>query len=221
MTRILVDTDLLLNNAEAIHLHAENFQKNGEALLGKILWPGDRTPISPRRRGAMPTPSQEILRSMQNTLTLKADGLAALARAFRSIDDETISTLLAMRGEGWFLQTFFPAPVLPDIAGFEPYFLPQSRITADRLGSGLRKRRPRIKTDADVPHRKDPGPRHGNLYGRRNRNRIFCRRFGWRPVWLYPPGAGERKDRCLEDTGSRGRIPGRAEGFRFGFSSGG
>ena len=128
MTRILVDTDLLLKNAEAIHLHADNFKNNGETLLTKILAVGspyaDLTAQS--RRDAYS--AREILRSIQNTLAVKADGLAALARAFRSIDDETISALLAMRGEGWFLQTFFPAPILPDIAGFEPCFVPQTRI---------------------------------------------------------------------------------------------
>jgi hypothetical protein len=128
MTKIRVDTDLLLNNAEAIHLRAENFQKNGETLLNKILGVGGEYAelITQARRDVYA--ARETIRSVQIPLEIKADGLAALARAFRSIDDETVSILLALRGEAWFLQTFFPPPLLPDFAGFEPCFVPQTWI---------------------------------------------------------------------------------------------
>jgi hypothetical protein len=128
MTRIRVDTDLLLNNAESIHLRAENFQKNGEALLLSILGVGSEYAelTAQARRDAYA--ARETIQSVHIPLEIKADGLAALARAFRSIDDETVSILLALRGEGWFLQTFFPSPLLPDFAGFEPCFVPQTWI---------------------------------------------------------------------------------------------
>ncbi|MGB7540021.1 MAG: hypothetical protein WBM17_15885 [Anaerolineales bacterium] len=128
MTRIRVDTDLLLTSAEAIHLRVENFQKNGEALLNKILGVGGEFADLTAQARRDVFAARETIRSVQNPLEIKAEGLAALARAFRSIDDETVSTLLALRGEGWFLQTFFPPPLLPDYAGFEPYFIPQSWI---------------------------------------------------------------------------------------------
>jgi hypothetical protein len=128
MTRIRVDTDLLLNNAEAIHHRAENFQKNGEALLIKILGVGGEYADLTARARRDAYAARETIRSIYNTLEIKSEGLAALARAFRSIDDETISTLIALRGEGWFLQTFFPSPLLPDFAGFEPCFIPQTWI---------------------------------------------------------------------------------------------
>ncbi len=119
MTRILVDTDLLLKNTEAIHLHAENFIKNGDALLSKILAVGGSFADLSARAERDAYAAQETIRSIQRTLEIKAEGLAALARAFRSIDEETVSALLALRGEEWFLRTFSPAPILPDIAGFE------------------------------------------------------------------------------------------------------
>jgi hypothetical protein len=128
MARILIDTDLLLKNAEGLHLHSENIKKNGEKLLTGILAVGGRYAGLTAQAKRDAYAAQDLLRSMQNSLALKADGLAALARAFRSIDDETVSALLAMRGEDWFLHAFFPAPLLPDIAGFEPYFVPQSRL---------------------------------------------------------------------------------------------
>ena len=128
MTRILVDTDLLIKNAEAIHFRAESLRKSGENLLTKVLGVGgeDTGLTAQARRDAYA--AQETLRSIQQPLEIKADGLAALARAFRSIDDETISALIALRGEGWFLQTFFPALLLPDLADFEPFFVPQTWI---------------------------------------------------------------------------------------------
>jgi hypothetical protein len=128
MTRIRVDTDLLLQNAEALHARAESLRKNEEDLFSRILNIGG--PYSgltaEARKDAYA--AQETIRSIRNPLNIKADSLAALARAFRSIDDETIDALLAMRGEGWFLQTFFPAPLLPDVDGFEAFYLPQSRM---------------------------------------------------------------------------------------------
>ncbi len=123
-----MDTDLLLKNAEAIHLHAENFIKNGDALPSKILAVGGSFADLSARAERDAYAAQETIRSIQRTLEVQAEGLAALARAFRSIDDETVSALLALRGKEWFLRTFFPAPSLPDIAGFEPFFLPQTRV---------------------------------------------------------------------------------------------
>ncbi|MBN2084260.1 MAG: hypothetical protein JW748_03480 [Anaerolineales bacterium] len=128
MNRIRVDTDLLFKHAEAIRLRADRLRKNGEILLTGILGVGGEYAelTSQARRDAYA--AQETIRSIQQPLKIKADGLAALARAFRSIDDEIISALISLRGEGWFLQNFFPAPLLPDLAGFEPCFVPQAWI---------------------------------------------------------------------------------------------
>jgi len=128
MTRIRVDTDLLFKNAEAVRLRADSLRKNGEVILSRILGVGgEYTELTAQaRRDAYTT--RETIQAIRAPLEIKADGLAALARAFRSIDDETISAILALRGEGWFLQTFFPSLLLPDIAGFEPCFVPQTWI---------------------------------------------------------------------------------------------
>jgi hypothetical protein len=128
MARIRVDTDLLFKNAEAIHLREEHLRKNEETLLHKIL--GVRSDYagltSDSRRDAYAV--QETIRSIHQSLGVKADSLAALANAFRTVDDEAVSALLAMRGEDWFLRTFFAAPAGPEIDGFEPYFLSQTRM---------------------------------------------------------------------------------------------
>lgn len=128
MKRILVDTDLLFQNADAIHALAESLRKIENDLLSRILIIGG--PYSgltaEARKDAYA--SHDTIQSIRNPLNIKADSLAAMARAFQSVDDETITTMMAMRGEGWFLQNFFPAPLLPDVDGFDAFYLPQARM---------------------------------------------------------------------------------------------
>jgi hypothetical protein len=126
MSRIRVDTDLLLKNAGDLHNCDENFKKNADTLVSKLLCIGGEYPnlISDAHKDAFT--AQETLQSIQSRLSIKADSLVALARAFQSIDDETIAALIAARGEGWFLQTFFVSPLYPDVDGFDPYYLPKT-----------------------------------------------------------------------------------------------
>lgn len=128
MTRIKVDTDLLLKNAEAIHVIGGHFRQNSNTLLHKILSIGGAYPELQADVQKDAYDAQQLILSIQSRLDIKADTLVALARAYQSIDDETIASLIALRGEGWFLQTFFVPIPQPDIDGFDPYYLSQTRM---------------------------------------------------------------------------------------------
>jgi hypothetical protein len=128
MARIKVDTDQLLKNAEAIHAIGEHFRNNSNTLLGKILSIGSEYSDLPANARKDAYDAQQLILSIQSRLEIKADTLVALSRAYKSIDDETIASLMALRGEAWFLQTFFIPSLQPDIDGFDPYFIPQTRM---------------------------------------------------------------------------------------------
>jgi hypothetical protein len=128
MARIQVDTDLLLKNADALHAAGERFHRYADTLLGKILALGGAYPELQADSRKDAYEAQQLILSVQSRLEIKADTLAALARAFKSIDDETIAALIALRGEGWFQQTFFPSGPQPDLEGYDPYYLPQTRM---------------------------------------------------------------------------------------------
>jgi hypothetical protein len=128
MPRIRVDTDLLFAEAEKIHDGGASLRKLETQLPARILSIGFEYAelAADARRDAYA--AQELLRSVRQRLEAKADSLAALGRAFRSIDDEAITALIALRGEGWLTRTFFTPPQPPGMDGFEPYFLPQTRM---------------------------------------------------------------------------------------------
>jgi hypothetical protein len=128
MARIEVDTDLLLKNADTLHAAGDRFRRNADTLLAKILGlgGGEAELQTDLRKDAYET--CELILSIQSRLDSKAETLAALAQAFKSIDDQTIATLIALRGEGWFQQTFFPSGPQPDLDGYDPYYLPQMRM---------------------------------------------------------------------------------------------
>jgi hypothetical protein len=120
MTRIRVDTDILLQNADAINVRAISLRENKETLLQKILSTQSEYAglASEARQDGFA--ARETIQSVQGPLEGRAESLAALARAFRSVDEETVSLLMALRGEGWLRQTF-SSVCGPDVDGFQPY----------------------------------------------------------------------------------------------------
>ena len=128
MARITVDTDLLLKKAEEIHALDESLRNNADNLLAAILSVVGRYPdlIADAQKDALA--AREVIQTLRSRLSQEAEALLALAKAYQSIDDEAIETLLRMRGEEGFLRTFFPIPIRPEIEGFEPYYVPQTRM---------------------------------------------------------------------------------------------
>jgi hypothetical protein len=128
MPRIRVDTDLLFQNAEILHDGSGKFLNLEIHLPEKIQSVGGAFIRLSADARSDAYAVQDLIRSVRQRLEVKADSLAALARAFRSVDDETITALLALRGEDWLLQTFSTPPFQPEIDGFEPYDPPQTRM---------------------------------------------------------------------------------------------
>jgi hypothetical protein len=128
MSRIRVDTDLLFKNAETIHDSSADFLNLESQLPASIQSIGGGCPALAADARKDACAAQDLIRSIRRRLEAKADTLAALGRAFRSVDDEAITALIALRGEGWLRQTFFTPPFSPDIEGFEPEYLPQTRM---------------------------------------------------------------------------------------------
>ncbi len=128
MTGSKTETDLLLKQAADIHALDENFRKSADTLLKKILSAGGENSnlTAESRKDAIS--AGETIRTLQTRLGREADFLAALAKARQSLDDEAIEEFLRMRGEEEFVRTFFPTPMLPQIAGFEPFYLSQTRM---------------------------------------------------------------------------------------------
>ncbi|MBN1438337.1 MAG: hypothetical protein JW929_02920 [Anaerolineales bacterium] len=128
MTRIRMDTDLLFKNADAIHAIGERFRRDADSLLSRIQGVGSACPdlAASARKDALE--AQQWILSLSLRLETHAEMLAALANAFKSIDEETIAALIAAQGEGWFRQTYFPVLLYPDPEGFTPYYLPQTRV---------------------------------------------------------------------------------------------
>lgn len=155
MTKIRVDPDLLSKKSVEIHQAAGDLIHAGNGLLNEVMrntGGGPYADLQSSARGDV-FAARDLMNGLQRDLAGHADKLVALSRAFRSIDDEAISFLTGILGEGRLMQAFFGPPQYPDIEAFEPYDVPQTRIALTDwvpvFVMGPKGLTPRIVTDPD------------------------------------------------------------------------
>lgn len=125
--RIRVDTDLLAKLADEIHQLAVELNGAGNSLLSEIQSCTAHTEYARLRRSAQKDAfeARQQIAGIERSLSEEADRLLSLSRAFRSIDERTITFLTGWLGEEW-LGKAYPGPRYPDLEGFEPYYSPQT-----------------------------------------------------------------------------------------------
>ena len=125
--RIRVDTELLAKLADEIHNLAVELNGVGNGLVSGILGCTEHTEFIQLRTSARKDAyeARQQIAGVERGLSENADRLLALSRAFRSVDEETITYLTGLLGDSW-LRQVYPGPQYPDLDGFEPYYSPQT-----------------------------------------------------------------------------------------------
>ncbi|MGD0173128.1 MAG: hypothetical protein ABSC61_01645 [Anaerolineales bacterium] len=128
--RIRVDPDLLEKLADELHQLTGVLNLAGDNLLNEIMRRSGNTEYPDLQSSARGDAfaSRDLISGIQRDLSGEADRLRLLSRAFRAIDDEAITFLTCQLGEQWLGQTFGRPQSHPDIKGFEPFYVPQTRM---------------------------------------------------------------------------------------------
>jgi hypothetical protein len=130
MPRIKVDIDLLLEKAGDIHQAAAEINHAGDDLAAEALRNagGDpSTDLQASVRGDV-FAAAELIHKLERGLSAESEKLAALSRAFRSVDEETIGYLNRMTESIGLAQSIIDPRKDPDLEGFERYDPPRTAM---------------------------------------------------------------------------------------------
>ncbi len=126
---IRVDTRLLQAEADELRALSDSLNCTGDTLRVRIATAGGDAELRASAR-ADALAAGERIESLRRELADQAERLAAIARAFEAVDDQTIDVITGALDGLHPLQAIADVPPLPEEPGFEPYPQPETRMVA-------------------------------------------------------------------------------------------
>jgi hypothetical protein len=126
---IRVDTDQLKAEADELRALADSLNRAGETLQTRVAAAGGDAGLRASARGDALAAGERI-QTLRRQLADQADRLASIARAFESVDDQTVAVLARALDGLRPIRAIPDVPPLPEEPGFEPYSQPETRMVA-------------------------------------------------------------------------------------------